>query len=195
MGYIVAATHLGWRPYLFDTGENAVARTAVPIYAATIFVGGLIAAAVAAEIRKHVAAALREAEVRREMERLQRDMQIARSIQQGLLPKAPPRIAEFDIAGLKAALEMLGYYGGPVRPPLVDLGASERETLRAGMAMVPNPTAGETRRTTLTRRSTGASGAMSPGSSWPSAHSSLQVVAFWLIECFTSWIVPVARQR
>lgn len=98
-GYILAATHLGWRPYLFDTGENAVARTAVPIYAATILVGGLIAAAVAAEIRKHVAAALREAEVRREMERLQRDMQIARSIQQSLLPKTPPRIAQFDIAG------------------------------------------------------------------------------------------------
>ena len=99
VGYILAAIHLGWRPYLFDVGENAVARTAVPIYAATILVGGLIAAAVAAEIRKHVAAALREAEVRREMERLQRDMQIARSIQQSLLPKAPPRIAEFDIAG------------------------------------------------------------------------------------------------
>ncbi|MDM8008285.1 MAG: PP2C family protein-serine/threonine phosphatase [Phycisphaerae bacterium] len=99
VGYILAAVYLGWRPYVFDYGSDAILRTAVPIYAVTLFVGGLIAAAVAAEIRKHVAAALREAEVRREMERLQRDMQIARSIQQGLLPKAPPRIPGFEIAG------------------------------------------------------------------------------------------------
>lgn len=99
VGYILAAVYLGWRPYVSDYGSDAILRTAVPIYAVTLFVGGLIAAAVAAEIRKHVAAALREAEVRREVERLQRDMQIARSIQQSLLPKAPPRLAEFDIAG------------------------------------------------------------------------------------------------
>jgi len=97
--YLLAAVHLGWHPYMLDYGADAVARTAVPIYAMILFVGGLVAAAVAAEVRKHVAAALREAEVRREVERLQRDMQIARSIQQSLLPKAPPRIAEFDIAG------------------------------------------------------------------------------------------------
>jgi serine phosphatase RsbU (regulator of sigma subunit) len=98
-GYILAAMHLGWRPYLLDSGADAVVRTAVPMYAAIILGAGLVAAAVAAEIRKHVAAALREAEVRREMERLQRDMQIARSIQQGLLPKKPPEIADFEIAG------------------------------------------------------------------------------------------------
>ncbi|NLF02148.1 MAG: dihydrodipicolinate synthase family protein, partial [Anaerolineales bacterium] len=27
-------------------------------------------------------------------------------------------------------LDMLGYYGGPVRSPLMDLGESERQTLR-----------------------------------------------------------------
>lgn len=99
VSYILAAIHLGWRPYMLDFGGDAVARTAVPIYAVILLMGGLVAAAVAAEIRKHVAAALREAEVRREMERLQRDMQIARSIQQGLLPKKPPRIAGFEVAG------------------------------------------------------------------------------------------------
>jgi 4-hydroxy-2-oxoglutarate aldolase len=39
--------------------------------------------------------------------------------------------ARFDIAGLKAALDMLGYYGGPVRAPLQDLSDAERATLRA----------------------------------------------------------------
>jgi 4-hydroxy-2-oxoglutarate aldolase len=38
--------------------------------------------------------------------------------------------ARFGIAGLKAALEMLGYYGGPVRSPLLDLTESERSSLR-----------------------------------------------------------------
>jgi 4-hydroxy-2-oxoglutarate aldolase len=38
--------------------------------------------------------------------------------------------ARFGIAGLKAALEMLGYYGGPVRSPLLGLTEEERQTLR-----------------------------------------------------------------
>ncbi|MFN2183683.1 MAG: dihydrodipicolinate synthase family protein, partial [Anaerolineae bacterium] len=37
----------------------------------------------------------------------------------------------FGIAGLKAAMDMLGYYGGPVRSPLLDLTESERQTLGA----------------------------------------------------------------
>jgi 4-hydroxy-2-oxoglutarate aldolase len=38
--------------------------------------------------------------------------------------------AQFGIAGLKAALDMLGFYGGPVRAPLLDLTASELEALQ-----------------------------------------------------------------
>ena len=37
-------------------------------------------------IRKHVNAALREAETQRELERLEHDVKVARSIQQSLLP-------------------------------------------------------------------------------------------------------------
>jgi 4-hydroxy-2-oxoglutarate aldolase len=37
----------------------------------------------------------------------------------------------FGIAGLKAAMDMLGYYGGPVRSPLLDLTESERQILGA----------------------------------------------------------------
>ncbi len=38
--------------------------------------------------------------------------------------------ATYGIAGLKAALYMLGYYGGSVRAPLLDLDEDEREALR-----------------------------------------------------------------
>ena len=38
--------------------------------------------------------------------------------------------ARFGVAGLKAALDMLGFYGGPVRSPLLDLAETERQTLR-----------------------------------------------------------------
>ena len=55
----------------------------------------------------------------------------AADLQRRMLPVNAAVTARFDIAGLKAALEMLGYYGGPVRPPLAGLGAGERETLRA----------------------------------------------------------------
>jgi 4-hydroxy-2-oxoglutarate aldolase len=54
----------------------------------------------------------------------------AAELQRKMIPVNAAVTARFDIAGLKAALEMLGYYGGPVRPPLLDLTESERSTLR-----------------------------------------------------------------
>ena len=47
-----------------------------------------------------------------------------------MIPVNAAVTARFGIAGLKAALEMLGYYGGPVRLPLLDLGDEERGLLR-----------------------------------------------------------------
>ena len=99
VSYLAAALSLGWVPRALRADLDAEAQTAVPVFAAVMFIGGLVAGAVAREIRKHVHAALREAEVRREMERLQRDMDIARSIQQGLLPGGPPHLAGYEIAG------------------------------------------------------------------------------------------------
>jgi 4-hydroxy-2-oxoglutarate aldolase len=55
----------------------------------------------------------------------------AAELQRRILPVNAAVTARFGIAGLKAALEMLGYYGGPVRMPLLDLGETERQTLRA----------------------------------------------------------------
>lgn len=73
---------------------------------------GLLAAAVAHQIRRHVIAALNEAETRRKLDRIEYDLNIARSIQMGLLPKEPPKIAGYDIAGWSQPAEHTGgdYY-------------------------------------------------------------------------------------
>jgi len=54
----------------------------------------------------------------------------AAALQRRMVPVTAAVAARFGIAGLKAALEMLGFYGGPVRLPLLDLDEGEREALR-----------------------------------------------------------------
>jgi 4-hydroxy-2-oxoglutarate aldolase len=55
--------------------------------------------------------------------------QEAAELQRWMLPLNHAVTAGFGIAGLKAALEMLGHYGGPVRLPLLDLVEDERQAL------------------------------------------------------------------
>jgi 4-hydroxy-2-oxoglutarate aldolase len=55
----------------------------------------------------------------------------AAELQRQMLPVNAAVTTRYGIAGLKAALDMLGYYGGPVRSPLLDVGESERRILRA----------------------------------------------------------------
>jgi 4-hydroxy-2-oxoglutarate aldolase len=54
----------------------------------------------------------------------------AAELQRRIIPINSAVTARFGIAGLKTALELLGYHGGPVRPPLLDLAEDERQTLR-----------------------------------------------------------------
>jgi 4-hydroxy-2-oxoglutarate aldolase len=54
----------------------------------------------------------------------------AAALQRQMVPVNTAVTARFGVAGLKAALDMLGYLGGPVRSPLLDLAAGERQTLR-----------------------------------------------------------------
>jgi len=68
-------------------------------YAGLILAGGIIAALVARQIRGYVRAALREAKLEAELSQINHDLDIARSIQQDLLPAKPPRLDHFDIAG------------------------------------------------------------------------------------------------
>jgi 4-hydroxy-2-oxoglutarate aldolase len=55
----------------------------------------------------------------------------AAELQRRMVPVNAAVTARFGVAGLKAAMDMLGYYGGPVRAPLLDLTASEMEALQA----------------------------------------------------------------
>jgi 4-hydroxy-2-oxoglutarate aldolase len=52
----------------------------------------------------------------------------AAELQRRLVPVNTAITARYGVAGLKAALDMLGYYGGPVRAPLLDL---DKEGCRA----------------------------------------------------------------
>jgi serine phosphatase RsbU (regulator of sigma subunit) len=96
--YLCAALYLGWRPPILGVPAH-VTRSSVSLNAITLFVGGIVAGAVAGQIRKHAQAALREAETRSKLEAIQHDLQIAQSIQQSLLPRDTPDLAGFDIAG------------------------------------------------------------------------------------------------
>jgi len=67
----------------------------------------------------------------------------AADLQRRMIPVNAAVTARYDIAGLKAALDMLGYYGGPVRSPLLDLATAEREALRTilvdAQILLPSP--------------------------------------------------------
>ena len=98
VSYLSAAVYLGWIPP--TPGAPApVTQTDVSLYAIILLVSGFIAGGVAGEIRKHVEAALREVETRRQLDRVQHDLQTARDIQQALLPQKPPELTGFAIAG------------------------------------------------------------------------------------------------
>jgi 4-hydroxy-2-oxoglutarate aldolase len=54
----------------------------------------------------------------------------ARKLQLRLIAPNNAVTAKYGVAGLKAAMDMLGYYGGLPRSPLMPLGEAEKETLR-----------------------------------------------------------------
>lgn len=87
-------------------------------YIAFLLLGGFAAGAVAHQIRMHVIAALGDAESRARVAQLEHDLGIARTIQQGLLPKTTPQIEGFDIAGWNRPTDETGgdYFDWQVLP-------------------------------------------------------------------------------
>jgi serine phosphatase RsbU (regulator of sigma subunit) len=110
-GYSVAYLFTLWRaPH---NPQRAVFKPDVFIINALLLLAaGLIAAAVARQIRQHVMAALTEAETKRKLATIEHDLQIARTIQMGLLPKSAPQVAGYDIAGWSQPADQTGgdYY-------------------------------------------------------------------------------------
>jgi serine phosphatase RsbU (regulator of sigma subunit) len=104
-GVFSAAGYSAVSIYVFSVFPEALAGDELLMYgtsisyAAFLLLGGFAAGAVADQIQLHVVAALQEAEHRAKIAELEHDLGIARSIQQGLLPKKPPDVAGFDIAG------------------------------------------------------------------------------------------------
>lgn len=91
-----------------EAGEGVFRSVLYFFYAGLILAGGIIAAAVAGQIRSHVMAALREAELQRELERVNHDLDVARSIQQGLLPARSPKLGNFELAGWNQPADQTG---------------------------------------------------------------------------------------
>jgi serine phosphatase RsbU (regulator of sigma subunit) len=78
------------------------------VYAGSILASGVIAAFVSTQIRTYVVAALREAELESELEQVRHDLDVARSIQQALIPAESPGLDNFEIAGWNLPADATG---------------------------------------------------------------------------------------
>ena len=58
----------------------------------------------------------------------------ARKIQQQLLRPSKAFVSRYSVPGLKYALDRLGYYGGPPRPPLLPIDEAARREIDAALA-------------------------------------------------------------
>jgi len=106
LGYVVAAYSWGWR--LPEPGRFSVTETAVVYFALILLATGIMAAGVAFEFREQVSSALREAEMQHQLKQVQHELQIARSIQQSLLPRVLPQIPGFAVAGWSKSADDTG---------------------------------------------------------------------------------------
>jgi serine phosphatase RsbU (regulator of sigma subunit) len=108
IGYLASAYYLGWRPSLENLAQHTVTQTAVIFYASILLVSGFIAGVVSGEIRRHVEAALHEAETQHLLKQIEHDLEIARSIQQSLLPKLRPTLSGWEISGWNLPADSTG---------------------------------------------------------------------------------------
>ena len=95
-GYLLITFYTGMT---FRDQPDAFPMSFYFLYGGLILCGGIVAALVADQIRKHVSAALREASLKSQLEQINHDLDLARSIQQGLFPTRAPELDQFEIAG------------------------------------------------------------------------------------------------
>ena len=99
LGYLFVTFYTSIRFQDSEARSQALPMTVYFIYAVLILTAGLLAAVVASRVRTYVAAALREAELKNQLEQVNHDLDIARSIQQDLLPAHSPTLENFEVAG------------------------------------------------------------------------------------------------
>jgi serine phosphatase RsbU (regulator of sigma subunit) len=116
-GVVCTAGYVGVLLFTRHVATTNPARHEMPpetyvLFPLALLFCGFAAAGVARQIRGHVLAALAEAETRRKLDRVEHDLQIARSIQRDLLPKHSPTVDGYDIAGDSEAADQTGgdYY-------------------------------------------------------------------------------------
>jgi serine phosphatase RsbU (regulator of sigma subunit)/protein-S-isoprenylcysteine O-methyltransferase Ste14 len=116
-GLSSAAGYIGLFVFTLHVAPKSTYRHFMPdrtyfTYALLLLGAGMVAAAVAWQIRRHLIAALQEAQTRRKLDRIEFDLKVARSIQMGLLPKSAPTVAGYDIAGWSEPADQTGgdYY-------------------------------------------------------------------------------------
>ncbi len=63
----------------------------------------------------------------------QGQMKTARELQRRLVPLVERISVPFGVSGIKAALDLRGYRGGPPRPPLIAISASDRKAVAAAI--------------------------------------------------------------
>jgi hypothetical protein len=107
VGYLGAANFTGFR-FTPGPGGFSVTQTATLYFAFLLAITGIIASGVANEIRIHVEAALGEAETRHQLQQVEHELQIARSIQQSLLPKSRQQIVGFQVSGWNLSADDTG---------------------------------------------------------------------------------------
>ena len=108
LGYLFVTFYIEARFQNFAAQPGAFPLPVYFVYAGLILTSGILAAFVAARIRTHVAAALREAELQNKLAQVNHDLDIARSIQQSLLPTKSPTLENFDLAGWNKPADQTG---------------------------------------------------------------------------------------
>ena len=95
-----------------EARETVLRLSALWLYPIALFVLGGVATAVTFRLRRHVLAALHEAELQRDLDRVNNDLSVARTIQQNLLPRAAPPVTGYDVAGWSQPADATGgdYY-------------------------------------------------------------------------------------
>jgi len=108
VGYIAIGTYAARTNPGLDWTFGSFAFPYYFVYGLLIFGSGCVAAFVAARMRSHVLAALRGARLQSELDQVKHDLDIARSIQEGLLPEEPPGLDNFEIAGWNQPADQTG---------------------------------------------------------------------------------------